>query len=303
MTETPLSRAATQASQEIVRPLRARLIGRHFAAINPFMKGDGKTSFEYTTISDLSRGYVQWTLPTGNEHKDSITSTMKVVNIPSLYKEFEVPKADILAWENRRVGVGQQNALHLLAANTAALKVGEEEDKMIFNGWKPDNNSFAIKGFTQAANNTITGGSIATVGSMYQWISDAIGALNEDEVYGDNESYNIAMPPAILSRLRALRYTNGDYELELIRKNLCGNGSIYSTKQLTDTAVVLPVDQFREHFEFLAPKDYTISFAHPKYDDIGMVEGVAYELFCPSYLRPNANGKTDAICKITDLAI
>ncbi|HJJ36351.1 MAG TPA: family 1 encapsulin nanocompartment shell protein [Methanocorpusculum sp.] len=297
---TPLARAATQASRELVPQLRKKLVGRHFASVNPFIKGDGITAFEYTTISDLSDGFVQWTLPTGNEHKDAITSSLRVVNIPSLYKEFEVPRSDILAWDNRTVSPGEENSLHLLAANTAARKVAEEEDKMIFNGWRTDNGSFAVKGFTQAANNVITGGSIATVGTLYEFISSAISALEEDDVYGENNSYNVALPPAIMAKLRTLRYTNGDRELVQVAE-LCGDGSIYVTKNLDTTAIVTPVDTEREHLEFLNPVDYRIEFGHPKYDNIGMVEGVAYELFCPSYTRVNGNGRTDAVCKITNL--
>lgn len=297
---TPLARAATQASRELIPQLRKKLVGRHFASVNPFMKGDGLTAFEYTAISDLSPGFVQWSLPTGSGHRDSITSTLRVVNIPSIYKEFEVPKDDILAWDNRKVGVGEENSLHLLAALTAARKVAEEEDKMIFTGWKPDNGTIAIKGFVQVANNVISGGSIGTVGTLYEYISDAISALEEDDVYGENNSYNIALPPEIMAKLRTMRYMNGDRELAQVLE-LCGDGDLYVTKNLTDTAIVTPVDTEREHLEFLNPVDHRIEFAHPKFDNIGMVEGVAYELFCPSYTRLNGSGKTDAVCKITGL--
>jgi len=301
--DTPLSRAATQLSKDIIPYLRNTLRGRHFASINPDMKGDGKTAYEYTAISDMSDGFVQWTLPTGNEHKDAVTATQRVVNVPVLYKEFAMPKADIYAWDNRQMGQGEENSLQAISARTAADKVAEQEEIIIFDGWKPDGSTYAVKGFVQAANTVITGGSIATVGTMFEYISHAVSALEDKKVYGEQSSYNVALPSAIMAQVRTQRYQNGDWELEQIQK-LIGKGSIYSIPSdflPTTTALVMPVDTARRHFEFLVPIDYRTEIANSKYERIGNVEGVVYELFTPSYTRVHANGCTDAIAKITGL--
>lgn len=298
---TPLNRAGTQASKEIVPVLKNILVGRRFASINPYLKGDGKTAFEYTHVSDLSDAFTQWKLPSGSgEHRDGVTTSFSIVKIPVIYKEFETEMADIMAWENRTVSPGQENNLNLITANFAARKVAEQEEEIIFNGWKPDGTNYSIKGFTQAAKNSVSGGSIATVGTMFGYISEAIGKLEEDGVIGENNSYNVGLPTAIMAKLRTLRFTNGDTELSKIQE-LLGNGKLYVTPNLSGTAVVLPVDTARQHVEFLNPVDYRIEFAHPKYDNIGSVEGIAYELFTPAYTRVDANGQTEAICKITSL--
>jgi len=299
--ETPLTRAATQVSQEIIPVLRNTLVGRRLAAINPYIKGDGKTATEYTSISDISDGFVQWNLPTGNEFGDSITSNLKIINIPVLYKKFDVRKSDVLAWENRDVGTNPENNLNLLSATAASRKVAEQEETLIFDGWKPDGSTYAIKGFTQAAANVITGGAITTVGTMFGYVADAISALEADNVFGDNGAYNLAITPAIKAALLSKRYQNGDRELAEI-KSLLNGGEIYTSPVLaTGTALVTPMDNSRQHFEFLNPVDYRVEFAEPKFATLSNIEGIAYELFTPVYMREHANGTTDAIAKITGI--
>ena len=101
--ETPLTRAATQMSTEIIPVLRNTLVGRRFMAINPYMKGDGLTNLEVTKISDLSEAFIQYTLPDGSEHSDSLVSSAEIVKVPVLFKNFNAKMQDILAWENRTV--------------------------------------------------------------------------------------------------------------------------------------------------------------------------------------------------------
>lgn len=301
MTDTPLLRAATQASQDIIPILRDTLIGRRLASINPYMKGDGKTAFEITSISDLSDGFIQWNLPTGNEFSDSIRSDLRVVNVPVIYKKFEVRMSDLLAWENRKFGIGSDNSLNLVSAVTAARKVAEQEEQMIMDGWKPDGSTYVVKGFVQAAGNTIAGGSIAAAGTMYQYVVDAISALEADTVFGDGGAYNLAITPEIKAALLGKRYVNGDREFPAVKEILNG-GDIFTSRYLpSGTALVLPVDRTRQYFEFLNPVDHRIEFAAPKFSRLSPVEGIAYELFTPSYQRVNANGTTDAVCKITGL--
>jgi len=301
MQNTPFARAATQISKQLVKPLQTRLQGRRLASINPEVKGDGTSAFEYTHVSGISDAFIQWSIANGSEHKDSVTASNRIVQIPFLYKEFEMPKSDIAAWEKREVGVGQENSLPSVTANAASYEVARKEDQMIFDGWKPDGSSFSVKGFAQAANNAITGGSIATAGSMFEYVCSAISALNEDEVYGENNSYNLSVTPDIMAALRSKRFNNGDTEIKLIREQLVDGDIIVTPHLPSQTAIITPVDTAREHFEFLNPVDYRVEFANAKYETVGMQEGIVYELFLPSYIRANANGKTDAICKITGL--
>jgi len=301
MIDSPLTRAATQASREIVPVLRNTLVGRHLATINPYLKGDGKTSFEITSVSDLSEAFVQWQLPTGGESSDSIITNLKVINIPVLYKKFETRMADILAWENREVGVSDENNLNLITANSASRKVAEQEELMIFDGWKPEGSSYAVKGFTQAAGNVITGGSISTPGTFYQYVVDAICALEGDGVFGDDGAYNLVVTPTIRAQLLGKRFNNGDREYDAILKLLDG-GTLYTSSFVpAGVALVLPHDFSRQHFEFVNPVDFRVEFAEPRFANLSSVEGIAYELFSPNYLRENANGTTDSVAKITGI--
>lgn len=308
LNETPLTRAATQLSMDIVQPLRATLVGRRFASINPYLKGDGKTALELTTISDLSDGYIQYNLPTGDEDSDSLVSTAKIVNVPVLYKKFTLNMRDILAWDNRKAAPGEVNSMNAIAASAASFKVKEMEEELIFNGWKPNGTDYEVKGFTQVAGNSVAGGSIATAGTMYGYVSQLIGDLEEDNVFGENNSWNLAVTPKIHAALMTKRWTNGDREYEAVQK-LLGGGSIYVTPTLknmggsdnTDAAIVTPVDSARVHFEFLNPVDYRVVLAHQKFDNLSPIEGIVYELFTPSFNRANSDGLCDAVGKITRL--
>lgn len=307
--ETPLTRAATQMSTEIIPVLRNTLVGRRFMAINPYMKGDGLTNLEVTKISDLSEAFIQYTLPDGSEHSDSLVSSAEIVKVPVLFKNFNAKMQDILAWENRTVAPGATNSLESLAAQTASLKVAEQEEELLFNGWKPDGTTYAIKGLNQIAGNSVTGGSIATAGTMYGYVGEAIGKLMGDKVVGEGKSYNLAITSTIYTKLVTRIMSNGTPEIEYIKK-LLGNGNIYVTDTLAlqggsskEAAIVTPVDTNRVHFELLNPVDYKIVLANPEFDGLSPVKGVAYELITPYFKRLNSSSLCDAVCKITALEV
>lgn len=299
--DNPLSRAGTQVSQEIIKPLRNILVGRHLASINPYVKGDGKTAVEMTKVADLSDAFIQWNLPTGNEFDDSIVAQREIVNIPVLYKKFSVQMADILAWNNREVGAGQENSLELVSANFASRKVAEQEETLIFDGFKPDGTNYQIKGFSQSANNSVTGGSISTAGTMFGYVGNAISAIEDDGIFGENGAYNLCITPTIKGALLTKTYSNGDMELDKIKAILNG-GQIYTTPYLpSGTAIVTPVDTARNYFEFINPVDYNVVFSEPKFAGLSPVEGICHELFTINYKYKNGSGNTDAVCKITSL--
>lgn len=300
---TPLSRAATAMAKDVIKTLTPTFKGRYLASINPYLKDNGKSAYEYTLVSSMSDGFVSYEIPTDGGFKDSVVTKSRIVNIPALYKTFEIAQADITAWDSRDVGVGEENSFPNIAANIAATKVHEQEEELIFNGWKPDGTNYTIKGFSQAAANSVTGGSIATAGTLTGYVADAIGLLEADKVVGENNSYNLSLPTSIMAKLRSLRYTNGDFELDHIYRIL-GDGDIYVTPNLSGTAIVTPVDTARNHFEFLNPVDYRVALTKSEYQDdphLGCVKGTVYELFVPSFLRVHENGTTDSVAKITSL--
>lgn len=282
---TPLSRAATAMAKDVIKTLTPTFKGRFLASINPYLKDNGKSAYEYTLVSSMSDGFIQYEIPTDGGFKDSIVTKSRIVNIPALYKTFEMSQSDITKWEAREVGAGQDNSFPNIAASIAATKVHEQEEELIFNGWKPDGTTYEIKGFSQAAANVITGGSIATAGTLTEYIADAIGALEADNVVGENNSYNLSLPTPIMAKLRSLRYTNGDFEIEQIRRML-GDGDIYVTTNLSGTALVTPVDTARNHFELLNPVDYRVALTKSEYQEdphLGCVKGTVYELLTPSF--------------------
>ena len=87
--ETPLTRAATQMSTEVIPVLRNKLVGRRFMSINPYMKGDGLTNFEATKVTDLSDAFIQYSLPDGSEHSDSLIASSEIIKVPDSVQEFQ----------------------------------------------------------------------------------------------------------------------------------------------------------------------------------------------------------------------
>lgn len=310
--ETPYSRFATQIHNEITRPLQTKLIGRRLATIDPNVSGDGITALEIFSIGKMSDAFITYELPDGSGHKDSLTSTASIIKIPVLHKEFQIQKSEFLAWENRKVSPGQENSIDSVTAQAATYQVSKKEEETILVGWAPDGKNYEIPGFWTAANNTMSGGSVSTVGDLYGYVADAIGMLNDDDVFGDNDAYNVVLPSSINSQLKANIYsTSGIREYSLLQELLNGGQILVSnllaknngTSNSKDGALVLPVDASREHFQFENPVDYRVEFANPKYPSLSPLEGVVYSLMRPYFKRTNASGKTDAVCKITDLSV
>lgn len=306
--ETPYSRFATQVHNEIVRPLRTKLIARRTATINPTVKGDGITALEIFSVSSMSDATVSYSLPTGDGHSDSLTSSAEIVKLPVIHKQFQIQKSEYNAWERRSVSPGTENSIDSETASAASHVVSKQEEQIIIDGWKPNGTVYEIKGYWQAANNSVVGGALAAPGDAYDYIADAIGKLNEDEVNGDNEAYNVIVSPAIYTKIRKSVYPNtGIREMDEVMKLLNG-GQLLSSGILTannatkDGAIVLPVDATREHFELINPVDYRVEFANPKYPSLSPIEGVVYSLMRPYFKRTNAEGKSDAVCKITGLS-
>ncbi len=310
--ETPYSRFATQIHDEITKPLRTKLIGRRLATIDPKVNGDGITSLEIFSIGEMSDAFISYELPDGSSHKDSLTSTADIIKIPVLHKEFQIQKSEVLAWENRKVSPGQENSIDSITAQAATYQVSKKEEATIIVGWAPNGTKYEIPGFWEAANNSVAGGSVSTVGDLYGYVADAIGKLNDDDVFGDNDAYNVVLPSSINSALKANIYSaSGIREYALLNELLNGGQILVSnliaknngTSNAKDGALVLPVDASREHFQFENPVDYRVEFANPKYPSLSPLEGVVYSLIRPYFKRTNASGKTDASCKITGLSV
>lgn len=306
--ETPYTRFATEMHNEIIRPLETKLVARRLATIDPKIKGDGITAFETFSVSELSDAIITLQLPDGTGPSDALASTADILRIPVLHKQFQVQKSEYLAWERRTVAPGASNSIDSEAAHAATNRVARKEEEVIINGWSPAG-SEKIPGFWGVANNAVTGGSIATVGTLFGFVAEAMGKLNEDDVVGDNEAYNLVLSPAIHAKLRSNVYTNTGIREYKEVSDLLNGGQILVSNLLTgnnsgaDGALVTPVDAAREHFSLVNPVDYRVEFANPKYSTLSPIEGVVYSLMRPYFKRTNASGKTNAVCKITGLTV
>ncbi len=140
---TALDTAARYFDNEIINPLRQVLIGRKLVAENPSVKGDGIYNVDINTIREMGAATISYSLPTGESgNKDMIRVDRTNVNLPVLFKEFEVPQMDFEAYKNKNI------PMDTAAAVSAAQMVGVQEDQLIINGWNPsgDGTTFTVPG-------------------------------------------------------------------------------------------------------------------------------------------------------------
>ena len=256
---TALDTAARYFDDQMIAPLRQSLIGRKLIAENPSCKGDGIYNVDINTIKELGGASISYSLPTGDSgSSDMIRVDRTNVNLPVLFKEFEVPRMDFEAFRNKNV------PLDSAAAVSAAQMVGVQEDLLIIKGWNPsgDNATYTIPGMY-----TVTGAQacsashdFATPGNPTAAVADGYEMM-EASFALTAQAYNLILNPVQWGQLLTSRHaTSNQREMpEVIEMlnfgNANGPGRIYVTPALTaGTGIMCPVDSARQNMELYTPK-------------------------------------------------
>jgi uncharacterized linocin/CFP29 family protein len=288
MVQTALQRAATFLDGEIIAPLRQKLMGRQLVAVKPAVKGEGIKAADVLRIVEMGKAGIEYRLPK-DMTRDMIRIDKETVNIPVLYKGYEMDRESIEAYA--REGI----ALDSAAAVSAAQVVGIQEDTAIIQGWKPDGTAYKMKGLYQSAGvPDTTTYSFATYGDPKKAVAKLISLLELKYVY---PPFNYVVNPVQYAELVISESTTGTREMpavvEILNGSTGGGGRVLSSPDITaGTALMCPVDPARVYMELLNPVTLrNVLGEDSKMPGISDITGTSYEALYLHVKQPNAIGK------------
>lgn len=281
--------------QKVVKALRQKLVVRQiFRDLYSAPLGIGVEEFGYDKETDMSAAEVAYEFKHFSE--DIPETTRGTIKIPLLAKKFFIPRRTLAA--SRRLG----RPLDSRSANSAAYRVANLENQLIFQGWASDGSNYDINGFYQAAGNDYsTSKDFGTAGNAIDAVSGAIALLNNDEVYGP---YTLFLNPTQFGELAASVLSSGVREIEVVKALLSAeeegttaprnirSGKIYGVPYITAGTGLL-IGNVPEFAEIVVGADAdTEIWEHP--DHIG-TKGMVFEALVPIVYEPNALSKLSSI--------
>ena len=286
-----LQKAATYFDTEIVAPLRQRAMARKLISVKPRVKGDGIKAADVLKVVEMGAAQIAYKLPK-EMSRDMVRIDKTTVNIPLLYKGYEVDRDAFNVWKEKGV------ALDAAAAISAAQVIAVQEDTAIIDGWMPDGASYQMNGLYQSAGVTYsTSKDFATYGYAKEAIAGAIAALEAVFVY---PPFNLTLNPVQHGELIMSESSTGTEEYPRVLKVLNGNaeggpGKIFSSPAITDgTGLISPVDPARVYIELLNPQPVrNVLGEDSKMPGISDITGTSFEA-----LYVNVK-QTLALCKLT----
>ena len=256
--QTALDTAARYFDNELIEPLRQALIGRKLVAENP-LKGDGIYNVDINTIKEMTGASISYSLPTGDSGtKDMIRVDRTNVNLPILFKEFEVPRMDFEAFKNKNIPMDSA------AAVSAAQMVGVQEDQLVIKGWCPsgDGATYTVPGMFTVSNAQVysTAAAFSTAGKATEAIAGGYAMLEEDHALTAT-AYNLVLNATQWGELLKSRHSTSNQReypevIEMLNfGNPSGPGRVYVSTALADTqGVMCPVDPARQVMELYTPR-------------------------------------------------
>jgi uncharacterized linocin/CFP29 family protein len=289
MTQTALQRAATYLDGELIEPLRQKLMGRQLVSVKPQVKGEGIKAAEVLKIVEMGKAEMAYKLPK-EMSRDMIRIDKTTVNIPVLYKGYEMDREAIDAWD--REGV----ALDSAAAVSAAQVVGEMEDDAIVQGWIPDGAAYKMKGLYQWAGvPDATDYNFGTYGDPKKAVAALMALLEAQHVH---PPFNMVLNPTEHAQLITSESSTGTREypvvVEIINGNMPGGpGRIFSSGDITaGTGMLTPVDPARVYIELLNPLPLrNVLGEDSRMPGISDITGTSFEALYLHVKQANAIGK------------
>lgn len=289
MTQTALQQAATFLDGEIILPLRQKLMGRQLIAIKPLMKGAGLKSAEVMKVIEMGAAQMAYKLPK-EMSRDMIRIDKSTVDVPVLYKGYEMDRDAIAAYATK--GVGLDSA----AAVSAAQVIGVMEDAAIIDGWKPQGSEYLMKGLYQAAGTpNATNYDFGVYGNAKTAVSALMAQLEVLFVY---PPFNLVLHPTEHGQLLMSESSTGNEEYERVLRMINGNqpggpGRIFSSGTLTaGTGMLTPVDPGRVYMELIMPVPLrNVLGEDSKMPGISDITGTAFEALYVNVKQTTAIGK------------
>ena len=290
---TALQKAATYFDTEIVEPLRQKTMARKLISVKPRVKGDGIKAADILKVVEMGAAQMAYKLPK-DMSRDMVRIDKSTVNIPVLYKGYEIDRDAMDVWKNQGV------AIDSAAAVSAAQVIGIQEDTAIIDGWKPDGTNYVMDGLYQSAGITYaTSKDFATYGYAKEAVAGARASLEAVYVY---PPFNLTLNPVQAGELVMSESSTGTEELPRVIKVLNGNatngpGVVFSSPAVTaGTGLITPVDPARVYIELLNPQPLrNVLGEDSKMPGISDITGTAFEALYVNVKQANA------ICKMTNI--
>lgn len=266
--------------QQAIKIARRDFVGRKLLPIR-FIDPATQT-FGYDTLTEMSAARIDPKYP-GKETLDITNLTRTPVNIPTLHKEFQIPKADLDA--SRMTGV----PLNTQYSDAATYQVGLLEDIMLITGTTTQGT--VINGLYNAAGNSEdTDLGWGTVANIITSINDTIALLAADHIY---KPYNLMISPTEEGAASQLIGTGPSTYLDWVQKRI--GGQIFVSEAMTAGLGLMSKANPVGLFEYVVAEDLTIK---TEQENLRSGEG----LFGKVYVRGlpvvyNSN----ALCKMTNI--
>lgn len=272
------------------------MIGRKLVAQDPDCAGDGIFRARVRKVVGMGDAFISYKYPGESVKRDRVEIKSGEVDIPVLYKPFEIERQDFLAFVNEGIN------LETTSSNEAGKVVTKLENELILQGWKPNGTDYKVKGLYQSASNTIsTSLDFGTAGNADKAVNAAIAALETDSV--EATAYHLIINPTQMAELRPSRNgTSGIKELPEVIESLNngspkGPGQVWSTSLMAaGTGMVIPYDPSMEFFRLLNPLEISSELGtDSKAPNTSPIYGNIYETLLIDIIN------TDAICTLTGI--
>lgn len=267
----------------IVEAVRPKLIGRQLfpvAKVNPgdiTVRGYKQTDMGAATISIHGQ----------TMSRDRSIRTKFDITVPVLHKEFIIWWRDLLNSREGGTPIDTQDA------ESAAYKVGVEEDKLLLTGEYTGWNAYGIEGLA-----TSTGRN--TKASAGAWpancITDLGAAIGELEADGHQGPYGLVLNSTFFGKLRALisntavMWLQAIQDAGLFKAGILVSDNLKTSGGASTNALVL--EPLQENFEMVIGQDLDV---FTKQDEDMNLNCKVYEIVAPRIKRPTS------ICEITGL--
>jgi uncharacterized linocin/CFP29 family protein len=239
-------------------------------------------TFGYDVLSEMSAARIDPKYP-GRETLDIVNLSRTPVNIPTMHKEFEIPKADLDS--SRSTGL----PLNTTYSDAATYLVGLLEDTLLMIGSATE--GVVISGlYNGAGNSDETNYDWATPAHIITSINAAMAKLAEDHI---NRPYNLLIPPEQDGYLAVLVNDGPSTYYDWVKKRI--GGEVFVSEGMATGTGLLSKANPVGLFEYVVAEDLTVK---TEQENLRAGEG----LFGKVYVRGlpviyNSN----ALCKMADL--
>lgn len=303
MAQNELANIGKQWDKDIQPYLLGQSIGRQLIPKNMKLsgKGIGNTtvqSFGYKATADAITDY-----DIRNDMGSGVDIEGAKVIIPIQQDEIEIKRRQFEAMISDGMAVDSDMIAQM------AVKVAQELDKTIIQGWKPDGSTYVVKGFYQVAGLSDAGSDIGTYKGAMTTVATGLQKFRAAKIY--SQGYNLVLAPAQYNELLISESSTGIPEWEKVIKLLNvgapGNpGRILASEDLAaGTGFMAPVSTPANsiYFDLIEAQQPTNDLRYKngdeKYGDIMLrLVGAA----APRFKYMNAStGTTPVVCKFTGL--